>query len=102
MRKPLVVELEFRALVRRWRNETGHLSSITKKIEHPAYRNIIELGEDVVPLVLRELEARPAYWFHALEEITKHHPDLGSAVPNFANTMAAWLAWGKGERPAAV
>jgi hypothetical protein len=60
----------FQALAERWRRETGMLSSMTKKWNHPAYQEIIAMGEAVVPLILEEMIVRPAYWFHALESIT--------------------------------
>ncbi len=40
----------------------------------PAYQEIIGLGPAVVPLVLRELEQRPAHWFSALRALTGADP----------------------------
>jgi len=38
-----------------WRRETGMHSSVTKKVQHPAYRKIIDMGEKALPWILREL-----------------------------------------------
>ena len=86
---------QFKQLVREWRRDTMHLSRIDRKIEHPAYRNIISMGSSVVPYILWELENNGGYWFVALKEITHDDPtiELRNSSPK---TMAeAWLAWGK-------
>jgi type I restriction enzyme M protein len=85
----------FQALAERWRRETGMVSSITKKINHPAYKKIIDLGEVAVPLILNELRVRPAYWFSALESILKASPIPKGQKVTFAEAVAAWLNWGK-------
>src|SRR5947208_2246681 len=53
----------FRRLADTWSEETGDSSFIQKKVGHPAYQQIIELGPDAVPLILCELKESPAYWF---------------------------------------
>ena len=45
------LEAEFKALVEKWRNETEHLSSVKRMIEHPAYERIIRIGSKVLPAV---------------------------------------------------
>jgi hypothetical protein len=50
------VEQKFQRLAAGWRAETGHLSSITKMFNHPAYQEIIGLGADVTPSFLRDLQ----------------------------------------------
>src|SRR5215469_5713400 len=42
-------DLKFRSLASKWRDETGHLSSYTDRIIHPAYQEIIGMGEIAVP-----------------------------------------------------
>jgi hypothetical protein len=64
----------FRRLEATWTAETGYLSSYTDIVEHPAFREIIRLGEAVVPLMLRDLEERPRLWVWALPEITGADP----------------------------
>src|SRR5271170_3198546 len=58
------LERAFREHVERWKDETGHLSSITKAIAHPSYLRIIGLAQDSVDhqierLLLHELESDP-------------------------------------------
>lgn len=89
------LDVSFRALADRWMRETGHLSSVRKKVDHPAYKSIIALGERAVPLILKELLARPAHWFAALHEITKVSPYGASTARDTRSATAAWLQWGR-------
>ena len=49
-------EQRFQELVLTWKRERGPHSSSAKLAEHPAYQQIIRMGPEVVPLLLRELE----------------------------------------------
>jgi hypothetical protein len=51
------VEDRFRQLAAAWHEAVAHQSSTTVRNNHPAYRDIISLGPDVVPLLLRDMEA---------------------------------------------
>jgi type I restriction enzyme M protein len=85
----------FTVLADQWKRETGMFSSMSKKIQHPAYQKIIALGESAVPLILHEMEERPGHWFAALEAITKTSPIPASARVDVSRATAAWLRWGK-------
>jgi hypothetical protein len=85
-------------LVDVWKNETGHLSSITKAIAHPSYLRIIGLardstGHEIERLLLRELEAEPDHWFAALTAITGEDPV--QPQNDFDESVEAWLRWGR-------
>ena len=88
------VDEAFKLLAEKWKRETAILSSVTKKLRHPAYRDIVALGEDVVPLILTELARRPDHWFAALEEITRENPVPTADRRNFARAVEAWVKWG--------
>ncbi len=92
---PLDREAEFRGLVEQWHRETDYLSSISRKINHPAYRAIIDMGKPVVPLILRELRDRPGLWFEALKAITGETPVLVEAKSDPRQAREAWLKWGQ-------
>jgi hypothetical protein len=89
------LEEQFTALVREWKAGRGVSSSSREMARHPAYEAIIDMGEPVVALLLRELQREPDHWFIALRSITgadpvapEHHGDL--------RAMAAdWVAWGR-------
>ena len=75
---------EFKRLVEQWREETGMYSSISKKIEHLAYRRIVAMGESAIPWVLEELRDRPSYWFAALRELAKDLPNTPNQSGDFS------------------
>ncbi|HZU38105.1 MAG TPA: hypothetical protein VFA18_19440 [Gemmataceae bacterium] len=50
------LEARFRRLAEEWKAATAHLSSMTAASQHPAYQQIIALGPDVVPYLLRDME----------------------------------------------
>jgi hypothetical protein len=88
-----VLDQLFHDHVERWRNETGHLSSVTKMVLHPSYLRIIGLGRGGLPLILRELRERPDHWLVALNAITGEDPAPEGA--NFREAVAAWIKWGE-------
>jgi hypothetical protein len=91
------VEERFRRLEATWAAETGYLSSYTDIVEHPAFRDIIRLGEAVVPLMLRDLEERPRLWVWALPEITGADPVPPGEGGNIAKMSEARPRWGRAQ-----
>ncbi|MGH7169480.1 MAG: hypothetical protein ACRELF_28900 [Gemmataceae bacterium] len=89
------VEERFRRLEASWRADTGHLSSSSKIIGHPAFREIIRMGPAVVPFMLRDLEQQPRLWVWALPEITGDDPVQVSDRGDILKMTAAWLCWAK-------
>lgn len=89
------MEERFRRLEARWRAETGHLSSSSKIIGHPAFRDIIHMGQAVIPFMLRDLEQQPRLWVWALPEITGADPVPVADRGDIAKMTEAWLRWAK-------
>lgn len=89
------LEARFRELARRWREECAVLSSTTAKAVHPAYQQIIGLGPDALPLILRELAQTPGHWFWALKAITGEDPVPEQDVGDVRRMAKAWLNWGR-------
>jgi hypothetical protein len=94
-RQSRTISRQFYELAETWRQERGATSSLTKMILHPAYQRIIGLGTVVVPLILKELERRPDYWFSALAAITGANPVRVEHRGNLRQMTQAWLQWGK-------
>jgi hypothetical protein len=76
------VEERFRRLAAAWHRDTDYLSSMEESDGHPAYQEIIRLGPEVVPLLLRDLAANHTHWLTALEAITGARPVPVSAAGN--------------------
>lgn len=89
------IEEHFRRLEATWRAETGHLSSSSKIIGHPAFREIVRMGQAVIPFLLRDLEQQPNLWVWALPEITGVDPVPVSDRGDIAKMTDAWLRWAK-------
>lgn len=85
----------FEELVHSWSSTTAHLSSPTKLVEHPAYRQIIGLGPAVLPLILRDLADSGRFWFPALNAITGENPVPDAAAGDVARMTEAWIGWGR-------
>jgi hypothetical protein len=62
---------------------------------HPAYQQIIGMGREVVPLILRELEREPDHWFWALKAITGEDPVPEQHRGRVRAMADAWIRWGR-------
>jgi hypothetical protein len=89
------LEEKFQRLAAAWHKAVAHHSSTTVRNNHPAYQEIIRLGRDVVPLLLRDLEDNHTHWFYALRQITGADPIPESAAGNIPQMAEAWLRWAK-------
>jgi hypothetical protein len=90
-----LVEHRFRRLESAWTEQTCYLSSYTDIVKHPAFQEIIGLGEAVVPLMLQDLEEKPRLWVWALPEITGANPVAPADAGNIARMSEDWLRWGR-------
>jgi len=89
------IEERFQRLAAVWRAETAHVSSSTDLVRHPAFQEIVDMGAVVVPILLRELEARSGHWHRALRKITGADPVPSEDRGNIPKITEAWLRWGK-------
>lgn len=85
----------FAMLAARWYKETAPLSSVSEIAMHPAYQEIIGMGQEALPLILCELQQRPGHWFWALRAITGEDPVRPEQRGKIREMTAAWLLWGK-------
>ncbi len=89
------VQERFRRLEAIWHADVCYSSSSTEIREHPAFQEIIGMGEAVVPLMLRDLEREPHFWVSALPRITGANSVPASDRGNIAKMSEAWVRWGK-------
>jgi hypothetical protein len=85
----------FHELVASWKRERGPHSASSRLAEHPAYQQIISMGPDVVPLLLRELEREPDHWFRALHALTGATPVPETSRGKIQEMTDAWLRWAR-------
>ncbi|KYC37162.1 hypothetical protein WA1_46895 [Scytonema hofmannii PCC 7110] len=86
---------KFKELVTLWELEVNGSSFVGEKTNHKAYQQIIEMGDAVIPLILKELETRPNHWFAALRSLTGENPVKPEQRGKIKQMAAAWLQWGK-------
>jgi hypothetical protein len=60
----------FQRYLLNWLNETGPLSSTQEMFENRYYKAIINMGRDVIPHIIDQLQKKPEHLFKALKEIT--------------------------------
>ncbi|SRR6266404_188895 len=91
------LELEFKSLAQRWRNETAHLSIASEKANNFAYQQIVGMGEKVLPIIFRELETTTSDWFWALRAIARDRAPVISAEDRGRVRRIAeiWMEWGR-------
>lgn len=90
------VKARFKELAELWYEETAVLSNPNKIIQHKAYKEIIEMGWDVVPFILDELEEGPALWGPALRAITGECVTVAAKDQGRIGVVgAAWVKMGE-------
>lgn len=92
-----LLQERFDALADRWQFETGPLSNDDQIFSHPAYEEIIGLGEAAVPLILERMRRHEAHWGFALGAITGHNPVRPEDAGDVSKSEASWIEWGYGQ-----
>ncbi len=88
-------EARFQRLVREWREATGHFSSSRDMAMHRAYQEIIGMGVEALPLLLREMEREPDHLFWALRAITGQDPVPAEHRGRIAEMARDWIEWAR-------
>ncbi len=93
--KQIELEATFAKLVKQWREENHGVSSTNQMSMHPAYQQIIGMGEAAIPLLLKELEKKSGQWFWALKSITREDPVPPEHRGRTSEMIKIWLEWGR-------
>ena len=86
---------KFNTLTTQFIQDTAGMSSTVEMAKHPAYQEIINIGEPIVPLLLKDLQQNPLYWLAALRQITQENPVKPEQRGKIKQMAEAWLNWGK-------
>ena len=87
------LEEQFQILAAKWKKETGHHSSLAKRMKHPAFKQIMAMDQEAIPFILRDLKRRPQLWFNALESLTNEDPVPDDKRSDPIAAKEAWLEW---------
>ena len=96
--RPKTQELEatFNKLAEQWVKETAFHSFGYFITNHPAYCDIVAMGEPALPFVFREMEKDGYHWHYMLHEITGFFPALAEEdIGSSKKLDDAWLKWGR-------
>ena len=86
----------FQELAQGWREETGFMSSPLQRVQSMYYKEIIRLGPDVVPEIIKELSKRPDNWFYILDIwVPREENPIKQDLNSFTKTVQAWVEYGK-------
>jgi hypothetical protein len=86
------LKMEFDSLVKKWKDETFFISSLTKQFNHPAYVRIMAMGKEGLPFVFKEMQETQDNWFYALKFMAGE--DAAAGIKDFDDAKAAWISWG--------
>src|SRR5436190_2078602 len=86
---------QFDKLAETWRKDCMWISSMDQLSEHPAYQQIIAMGQDVVPILLEEMQNSPDHWSMALHAITGADPLKDEHRGKLKLMAQDWVEWGK-------
>jgi hypothetical protein len=89
------LQADFLELAERWRRETGHLSVTRAMAMHPAYQEIIGMGDRALEFIFKDMEKEPDHWFWALEHITRNDPVPETMKGDIEKETMYWLAWAR-------
>jgi hypothetical protein len=84
---------EFYSVYGAWKADTAHLSSIDAAVQSDHFKELVALGDKVVPLIVYELKKAPSFIFLALHEITGENPVPPSARGKVREMANAWISW---------
>ena len=90
------IKKKFQQLANKWKRDTGHLSTVSRIVNHPSYLSIIAMGKPVIPLILKELKEEPKHWYSALSAISEEGPKISASERGHIKKISeAWLDWGR-------
>lgn len=76
-----------------WKNETMFSSSISEITNNSAYRYIIGLGQEALPLIIKDFKTNDNHWFYALEALTGQNPIKENHKGIISLMKSDWLEW---------
>jgi len=85
----------FRTLVHEWRQTRTETGSVLDMCTNGSYQRIIGMGQEAIPLILRELEQSTDEWFWALAAITGANPVPENHRGRRKLMVSDWLIWAR-------
>ncbi|MEL6351574.1 MAG: hypothetical protein AAFR58_07405 [Cyanobacteria bacterium J06627_28] len=68
---------------------------MSRKSSHPVYQQVIAIGSQSLPFLLKELDRNPSHYFAALQAITGKTPTKTEHRGRIRFMAKDWLGWGR-------
>jgi hypothetical protein len=91
------IEDRFSRLAQQWKSHIGGISDPQEIRQLPGFAELVRLGPDAIPLILRELEFDSSYWFEVLAEIAGEDPTPAEQAGDVDAMIRAWKDWAAGK-----
>ncbi len=79
-----------------WEEGTATISSLTIQMEHPAFQEILQLGPDVIPFILEDIQHEASWIIIALPILAGERPTIRPEdAGRLSILVASWLEWGQ-------
>jgi hypothetical protein len=83
----------FENLKSKWWEETSLSSNPNDIYNNKYYKEIISLGEKIIPILIKDLDTANGDWFEALYEITKINPVKKENIGYVKKMSDDWKNW---------
>ena len=87
------LKARFDELAAAWTSETACYSFKPQIVGHPAYRALLEMGPEILPLAIEELRTPARRWFYLLRDLTGESPVPPQAAGDVPAMAEAWVVW---------
>lgn len=84
---------KFYSHLKRWRYETLTTSSADDIVGNQEFRDIVAMGDVVIPLIVSELRKRPDFLIAAMTLITGENPVKPNQLGDMRAMTQAWIDW---------
>ncbi|MCK9416764.1 hypothetical protein M0Q97_08925 [Candidatus Dojkabacteria bacterium] len=74
-----------------WLEQTKFCSNPIEICSNPAYLNIINMGADIIPYIIKDLNKNDNFWFDALSRLTGVNPIQKKNAGIFLKMKEDWL-----------
>ena len=91
------LQQEFDRLAKEANDASWADSSMRRFLEHPSYLQILEMGAEAIPMILRRMEEGRGHWFHAMMVLTGATPVPDESRGRIQEMNRIWLEWAKGK-----
>lgn len=85
----------FEILKNLWLEETKMSSNVYMTLKHPAHLSILNLGIEIIPFLLEDLQEHNNHWFYTLSIITGENPIMPESLGDIEKISDDWIEWGK-------